>query len=129
VGYQAVYSKHVSEISHVFTVAHSAMVDWLRYQGKRRLNCVELVVRDNDNDTYVDERGFLEPQENTPGVIGRDAQVAEAMKALPPRQYRAVHLFFWGGYPQAEIAECMGTTTDAVQKLIARAQANMRLFL
>jgi RNA polymerase sigma factor (sigma-70 family) len=53
----------------------------------------------------------------------------EAIKTLPPRQYQAVVLTFWGGLAQEEAAREMGITHKAVDFLLDRAVINLRNIL
>jgi RNA polymerase sigma factor (sigma-70 family) len=131
--YQAVYRTQVSELTHVSTVAYSAMIDWLRKEGVRRRGRVELPDSDNDSDNGCNpvnsDESVLQLRQNTPGVIGRNARVSEALKALPPRQYNAVQLLFWKDCSHAETAQRMSTTIGAVKMLKSRAEANLKSVL
>jgi hypothetical protein len=53
----------------------------------------------------------------------------EGIKALPPRQYRAIHLHFWEGLEYPEVATEMGCTEKAAQNLGCRALANLQKIL
>ena len=53
----------------------------------------------------------------------------ESIKALPPRQYRAIVLHFWEGLEYSEVAAEMGCTEKAAQNLGCRALASLQKIL
>ena len=53
----------------------------------------------------------------------------EALKALPPRQYRAVVLVYWVGLSEEEAAAEMGIVRTTVEYLIGRAEENIKKIL
>ena len=53
----------------------------------------------------------------------RDAAVRRAVEALPANQRMAVVLRYYEGMAGREVAEAMGTTPKAVERLLARARA------
>lgn len=60
-------------------------------------------------------------------ALGRRLQAA--MAALPPRQRAALALFHGEGHSMAEIAAALETTEKAVEGLLGRARADLRLRL
>lgn len=56
-------------------------------------------------------------------------RLEEAMAALPPRQRAALALFHGEGHSMAEIAAVLETTEKAVEGLLGRARADLRLRL
>lgn len=56
-------------------------------------------------------------------------RVGEAMNALPERQRRALTLFHHEGLSQAEVAEVLGVSDEAVESLLARARRTLRATL
>lgn len=56
-------------------------------------------------------------------------RVGEAMNALPERQRRALTLFHHEGLSQAEVAEVLGVSDEAVESLLARARRALRASL
>ena len=58
----------------------------------------------------------------------RRKKLEHVMSKLTPAQYRAVKLYYYEGYTQAEIADITGTTEANVCKTINRALERMRKF-
>lgn len=58
----------------------------------------------------------------------RRKKLEHVMSKLTPAQYRAVKLYYYEGYSQAEIADITGTTEANVCKTINRALERMRKF-
>ena len=58
----------------------------------------------------------------------RRKKLEHVMSKLTPAQYRAVKLYYYEGYTQAEIADIIGTTEANVCKTINRALERMRKF-
>ena len=50
----------------------------------------------------------------------------EAMKALPPRQFRAVFLTYWNGMSDEAVGAEMGVSRQAVDALLEKAKINLR---
>jgi DNA-directed RNA polymerase specialized sigma24 family protein len=59
-------------------------------------------------------------------AIADHPELWEAIKALRPRQYRAVVLRFWGGLSYSEIASEMHCSEKAAQNMLSRALANVK---
>jgi len=55
----------------------------------------------------------------------RDAAIRRAVEALPANQQMAVVLRYYEGMAGREVAEAMGTTPKAVERLLARARAKL----
>lgn len=58
--------------------------------------------------------------------IERRAQVRSALDTLPPHQKAAVILRHYEGLSYAEIAQVLGVTAKAVERLISRARASLQ---
>ena len=71
-------------------------------------------------------RRKLGPLEDQPVEIS-DASVllASALRRLSPRQRGAVVLHYYGGYPLAEVASILGSTTAAVSVHLHRARRRL----
>ncbi len=59
----------------------------------------------------------------------REAQVRRAIQMLPERQRLAIILRRFQGLSQEEAAEVMGTSAEAIEGLLTRAKARLRLAL
>jgi RNA polymerase sigma-70 factor, ECF subfamily len=70
-------------------------------------------------DTSLDPKESLIEKE-------RRAQVHEALEALPPNQKAAMILRHYEGLSYAEIAQILGVTSKAVERLISRAGASLQ---
>jgi predicted DNA-binding protein (UPF0251 family) len=68
---------------------------------------------------YENRISFVAPKGAS--VATSHADLWEAIKVLPPRQYRAVVLYFWEGLSGSEIAVEMQCSRKAVENLIGRA--------
>jgi DNA-directed RNA polymerase specialized sigma24 family protein len=55
--------------------------------------------------------------------------IYEALKAISPREYRVVMLFYWGGKSQAEIAVELSVSQPRVAQILASAEKNLRAAL
>ena len=55
----------------------------------------------------------------------RDAAIQSALASLPARQRSAVVLRYFEGLPGAEVAEALGTSPKAVERLLARARKTL----
>ena len=55
-----------------------------------------------------------------------DREVYAAVKALPPIYRAVIHLYYFEGYDQGEIAEILKISRTAVQTRMARARAMLR---
>jgi RNA polymerase sigma factor (sigma-70 family) len=72
----------------------------------------------------------VEEVPETPSVLGvpgtGDAELWEAVTALPEKQRQAVAYHYVAGLPYAEIAEILGGTTDAARRAAADGIRNLR---
>jgi RNA polymerase sigma factor (sigma-70 family) len=72
----------------------------------------------------------VEEVPETPTALGvpgaRDADLWQAVAALPDKQRRAVAYHYVAGVPYAEIAEILGGTTDAARRAAADGIKNLR---
>ena len=73
---------------------------------------------------YENRTSLTAPREGI--VTSNNADLWEALNALPPRQHRAVFLHFWEGRTCSEIAQEMLCSEKAVQNLIGRAFATLK---
>ncbi|MGL4395899.1 MAG: sigma-70 family RNA polymerase sigma factor [Hyphomicrobium sp.] len=87
-----------------------------RVRSGRRVSVVDEVPEVADPPTQL---AALESDE----LKGR---VDAALKALPERQRLALTLFHYEGLSQAEIAEIMGVTDEAVESLLGRARRQLK---
>ena len=100
-------------------IAHRAMVSYLRAQERRQRD------REWPADDVLDSERY---DSKAPAGSGRDSDLWEALKALPPRQHTATRLYLEGcGYE--EIAQRMDTTPKSVERLLAHARTSMKEFL
>lgn len=60
---------------------------------------------------------------------GRDAQVLEAVLALPERYKTAVYLYYYEGYSLKEIASILGCPQATVRTRLARARKQLKQML
>lgn len=60
---------------------------------------------------------------------GRDAQVLEAVLALPERYKTAVYLYYYEGYSLKEIASILGCPQATVRTRLARARKQLKQIL
>jgi RNA polymerase sigma-70 factor (sigma-E family) len=64
-----------------------------------------------------------------PGALAslEHATVVGALRSLPARQREALVLRYYGGLPEAEVAEAMGVSEGAVKRHLARATAALQM--
>ena len=85
--------------------------------------CGDLGMDFADNSLSVYEMIVQEEEQGT-----RRKKLEHVMSKLTPAQYRAVKLYYYEGYTQAEIAAITGTTEANVCKTINRALERLRKF-
>ena len=85
--------------------------------------CGDLGMDFADDSLSVYEMIVQEEEQRT-----RRQKLEHVMSKLTPAQYRAVKLYYYEGYSQAEIADITGTTEANVCKTINRALERMRKF-
>ena len=85
--------------------------------------CGDLGMDFADDSLSVYEMIVQEEEQGT-----RRKKLEHVMSKLTPAQYRAVKLYYYEGYSQAEIADITGTTEANVCKTINRALERMRKF-
>lgn len=85
--------------------------------------CGDLGMDFTDDSLSVYEMIVQEEEQGT-----RRKKLEHVMSKLTPAQYRAVKLYYYEGYTQAEIADITGTTEANVCKTINRALERMRKF-
>jgi RNA polymerase sigma factor (sigma-70 family) len=132
IGCLALVTQEIREEALAVTVARRAMIGAIRRNEVRQRGRVvvntdfrlgspgrqRLSVGDQW-DRVIYARKTLSP-------VARDIDLWEAIKALPPRQYRVVVMHFWGNVTQAEIAEEIGISQQAVAKILAAAKRSLR---
>ena len=64
-----------------------------------------------------------------PGALAslEPATVVGALRSLPARQREALVLRYYGGLPEAQVAEAMGVSEGAVKRHLARATAALQM--
>jgi RNA polymerase sigma-70 factor (sigma-E family) len=64
-----------------------------------------------------------------PGALAslEHATVVGALRSLPARQREALVLRYYGGLPEAEVADAMGVSEGAVKRHLARATAALQM--
>lgn len=85
--------------------------------------CGDLGMDFSDDSLSIYEMIVQEEEQGT-----RRKKLEHVMSKLTPAQYRAVKLYYYEGYTQAEIADITGTTEANVCKTINRALERMRKF-
>ena len=71
-------------------------------------------------------RNVGELDESVPFRDQSDRELWDAVMALPPKYRAVIHLYYWEGYDQGEIAQVLGVSRTAVQTRMARARAMLR---
>lgn len=85
--------------------------------------CGDLGMDFADDSLSVYEMIVQEEEQRT-----RRKKLEHVMSKLTPAQYRAVKLYYYEGYTQADIADITGTTEANICKTINRALERMRKF-
>lgn len=67
-------------------------------------------------------RNVGELDESVPFREESDREVWDAVMALPPKYRAVVHLYYWEGYGQGEIADILHISRTAVQTRMSRAR-------
>ena len=71
-------------------------------------------------------RNVGELDESVPFKGESDRELWDAVMALPPKYRAVIHLYYWEGYDQGEIAEVLRVSRTAVQTRMARARDMLR---
>lgn len=71
-------------------------------------------------------RNVGELSEELPLSDSRDRALWDAVLALPPRYRAVIHLYYYEGYDQGEIAAILGISRTAVQTRMSRARAMLK---
>lgn len=87
--------------------------------AKRRPSDLPLAAAGDPPDPAADAGAALELRE-------RDAQLAAAIEALPPRQRAAIVLTYQEGLGNAEAAAVLGTSVSGIETLLVRARQSLR---
>lgn len=96
--------------------------DYIRTTSLEYL-CGDLGMDFADDSLSVYEMIVQEEEQRT-----RRKKLEHVMSKLTPAQYRAVKLYYYEGYTQADIADITGTTEANICKTINRALERMRKF-
>lgn len=67
-----------------------------------------------------------ELSEELPALEEREREVRNAVMSLPPKYRAAVHLFYFEGYSQGEIADILHISVTAVQTRMCRAREMLK---
>ena len=71
-------------------------------------------------------RNVGELDEDIPFREETDREVWEAVMTLPPKYRAVIHLYYWEGCPQGEIADILCISRTAVQTRMQRARAMLK---
>jgi RNA polymerase sigma factor (sigma-70 family) len=75
--------------------------------------------------SYLERHQREEPATEMPDVEGHDA-IVRAVRALPSRQRAAIVLRYWADLSEADAAEAMGSSHQAVRNLLHTGLATLR---
>ena len=85
------------------------------------LKCAANACKDHLKSFWRQNRQELD--ENMVFTDSRDRELWSVVGALPPKYRAVVHLYYYEGYAQEEIAKILGITRTAVQTRMQRARA------
>lgn len=134
----ALSAKNPATEALAVTIARAAMIDAIRKNTCRERGRIEVRGRHGQDtedasageswDWTLHVTGQVDPQEIEQAERGNTLppHIWKALKALPPRQYRALALAFWGGMTGAEIGAEMGISGTSARALIEKAKKNLR---
>ena len=71
------------------------------------------------------KQNWEQPDENMVFTDPRDRELWAVVGNLPPKYRAVVHLYYYEGYSQAEIAKILGITRTAVQTRMQRAREQL----
>ncbi len=74
----------------------------------------------------VMDRMFPAPEHDLDYLLDRRDALAMLLRAIPPRQERAVHLFYFTDLSLENVAERLGASIVRAQELLADAEAMMQ---
>ena len=128
---QDVYRLALSYLYHcqdAEDVCHSVFLtlvekDITLFPGKEKawlLKCTANACKDHLKSFWKQNREEL--KENMVFADSRDRELWEIVGSLPPKYRAVVHLYYYEGYPQEEIAQILGITRTAVQTRMQRAR-------
>ena len=123
-----------SEWTYIFTIANSIYLNRIRLL-KAKMRDVPTSSLEELPDRSVEERGnpFTGKKTTTPEEETlqkeRVSILRQAIEGLPPRMRRCLQLQVYGGLKYREIAVVMGTTIDAVKRLLYEARNRLRVEL
>ena len=113
-----------------FDPARGRFAGWWR---RMLMNCALDSRRRLKPVTALEEAADVEDDAPWPSAAAEAAELAARVRAvaatLPPRQRAALALFHGDGLTMAEIADALGTSEKAVEGLLLRGRAAMRLAL
>jgi RNA polymerase sigma factor (sigma-70 family) len=112
-------------------IARDAMIDTIRKTERRDRGRVEVRATAEGSDEALDvdalDAAVYGKQKLQPANTHPD--LWEAMKALPPREYQAITLVYWGGKMLSEIGTEMGVSQPRVSQIIASAKKHLEAAL
>lgn len=123
-----------AEWTYVFTIANSIYLNRIR-SLKTKMRDMPTSSLEELPDRSVEEQGnpftgekITTPEEET---LQRErvSILRQAIEELPPRMRRCLQLQVYGGLKYREIALVMGTTIDAVKRLLYEARNRLRVKL
>lgn len=130
-GRAAIIAARVTDAPLAVKVAQNAMFDSIRKTIVRERGRVR--VRHGDSYCCEGEQPSVGDMWDSTVHHGQHLRPAaehydvwEAMKALPPRQYRAIVLTFWNGMSDEGVAIEMGISSQAVDSLLRKAKINLK---
>ncbi len=100
-----------------------------RDEGHRRAWLLRVAVnraRDLHRSPWRKRSAPLSEAEALPAPEVPEAEVLEAVLALPEKYRAVVHLYYYEGYSGAEIARLLGKSVSAVNTRLSRARAMLR---
>ena len=93
------------------------------FPGKEKawlLNCAANACKDHLKSFWKQNREEL--KENLVFADSSDRELWAVVGSLPPKYRAVIHLYYYEGYPQEEIAQILGITRTAVQTRMQRAR-------
>lgn len=72
------------------------------------------------------DRGEMPAEVDRQGEHRPEGDLYASVSALPPREYRAIVLIFWGGRSQSEVAAELGVTQQTVSRILGSAKKHLR---